>query len=139
MTATPIADEIDHDVLAKLHPVIDRDLRDEQHFFRIVAVHVEDRRLHHARDFGAVFGRSRIVLPARGEADLVVDDQMNRAAGFEATRLRHLERLHHHALPGESGVAMDDDRHDEIAGVVEAPILTGANRAFGDRSDDLEM
>ena len=36
-----------------------------------------------------------------GEADLVVDDDVHRAAGEEAARLRQLQRLHDDALAGE--------------------------------------
>jgi hypothetical protein len=40
---------------------------------------MEDGRLDHLRDVGAVPGRAG-VLGDRGEADLVVDDQVDRAA-----------------------------------------------------------
>ena len=51
----------------------------------------------------------------RGEADLVVDDDVHRAADVVAPGLGHLEGLHHHALASERRIAVDDDRYDEIA------------------------
>ena len=43
-----------------------------------------------------------------GEADLVVDDDVDGAAGAIAFELRKIERFRHHALAGERGVAVDE-------------------------------
>ena len=56
-----IADQVDDHVLVELHAVLERQARDEHHGFRIVGIHVEDRRLEHLRDVAAVHGRARIV------------------------------------------------------------------------------
>ena len=44
--------------LRKRWRIRERETRDEHHRFRIVAVHVEDRRLEHLRDVGAVHASS---------------------------------------------------------------------------------
>ena len=46
-----------------------------------------------------------------GEAELVVDDDVHRAAGAVAGQARQVERLGHHALAGEGGVAVDEHGH----------------------------
>ena len=50
------------------------------HGFRVLAVDVEDRRLDHLGDVGAVLRRAGVARGG-GEADLVVDDDVDRAAG----------------------------------------------------------
>ena len=72
----------------------------------VVAVHVEDRRLHGLGDVAAVQRAAR-VLRAGGEADLVVDDEVDGAADAVAGDVAHREALGHDALAGERGVAVD--------------------------------
>ena len=75
----------------------------------------------------------------RGEADLVVDDDMDRAAGAVAAEPREAERLRHHALAGEGGVAMQQHRDHLLAvGVAELELL-GAGLAEHHRVHRLEM
>ena len=105
----------------------------------IVAVHVEDRRLDHLRDVGAVERRARVARIRRREADLVVDDDVHRAAGLVAARLRQRHRLHHDALAREGRVAVDQQRQHLVAGVVAAAMLARAHRAFDHRVHDLEV
>ena len=137
--APPVAHQVDHHVFLELHPVIRRDLRCEQRRLRIVRVHMEDRRPHQLRHFRAIFGGARVIHPMRGEADLVVHDDVQGAAGVEPAGLRHLERLHHHALAGKGRIAMHHHRRHEIAGVVAPPVLPGAHRALHHRRNDLQM
>ncbi len=56
------------------------DLGGEHHGFGVVAVDVEDRGLDHQRHVGRI-GRRAAVLRAGGEADLVVDDEVDGPAG----------------------------------------------------------
>ena len=130
VAAPPITDQIDDHILAELHAVVDGNLSDEQHRFWIVAIDVKDRRLNHSRDLGAVFRGPRIILPMGGKADLVVNDDVNGAAGLETPGLGHLKRLHDHALAGEGRITVDEDRNHEVAFVVFAAILAGPNRPF---------
>ena len=123
---------IDHHVALELLPVIEAKLRDADAGFRIVAVHMEDGRLHRARDIGGVDAGAR-VHGIGGEADLVVDDEVNGAAGGIAIELREVQDFGHHALSGERRVAVDQDRDDALALGVAEPVLLGAHDAFDHR------
>ena len=82
-----IADQVDHHVLVETLPVIVGNLRRANARFRIVAVDVKHRRLHRQRDIRAIGRRSRLARIG-GESDLVVDHQVDRAAGCIARNLR---------------------------------------------------
>jgi hypothetical protein len=60
--------------------------------FGVVAVHVENRRLNHLGDVGWI-GRETALPGQRGEADLVVDDDVNRAAGAVIREVRTEPRV----------------------------------------------
>ena len=139
VAAPPVADQIDHHVLLELHPVVDGQLHREDARLRVVAVDVQDRGLDHLRDLGAVLRGAGIVRPVGREADLVVDDDVNRAAHPVAPGLGHLQRLHHHALAGERRIAVDADRHHQIARVVPATVLARPHGTRDHRADDLQM
>jgi hypothetical protein len=139
VTVPAVADDVDDDVLAEAHPVVRGQPRRQHHGLGIVAVHVEHRRLDHLRHVAAVERRAGVVGGVRGEADLVVADNVHRAAGVETRRLGELERLHHHALPRERGIAVHQHRHNPLAGTVAAAVLPGPHRALDHRVDDLQM
>ena len=82
-----IAEHVDDDRLCEFLPEFGRDLGREHHRFRIVAVDVEDRRLDHLRDIGRIRRGARIARIG-GEADLVVDDEMqaSRRCGSPSAR-----------------------------------------------------
>ena len=105
----PVAEHVDDDRLVELLPVLDRDLGAEHHRFRIVAVDVEDRRLDQLGDVRRI-GRGARIARIGGEADLVVDDEMERAAGAMAAQAREAEAFRDHALAGEGRVAVDEER-----------------------------
>ncbi len=77
----------------------------------------------------------------RREADLVVDDEVDRAAGAVTLEARQAEALGHHALAGKRGVAVDQQRHDgrALARLAAVLVLLGAHLAEHHRIDDLEM
>ena len=72
---------------------------------------MEDRCLDHFRDVRAIFRRTR-VCGQRGETDLVVRDDVNRAADSVALELRHVQHLGDNPLPGHRRVAVDQNRDD---------------------------
>ena len=133
-----IAPDVDHDVLLELLAELGGEPGDVHDRLGIVAVDVEDRRLDAARDVRGI-GRGARVGRAGREADLVVDDQMDRAAGAEAPQLRHLEALVDHALAGEGGIAVQQEPHDARALGVALLGLLGAHLAEHDRVDRLEV
>ena len=136
----PVAEHVDHDRMLELLPELGRDLGGEHHRLRVVAVGVEDRRLDHLGDVGGVRRRTRIA-GISGEADLVVDDEVHRAAGAVAAQSRQPEAFGDHALAGEGGVAVDQQRHHHGAVVAGGAvlILLGAHLAEHDRHDNLQM
>ena len=136
----PVAPHVDDDRLLEFHPVFDRDLGGEGHRFRIVAVHVEDQRVDHLRDVGRIGRRARIAR-VRREADLVVDDEMDRAAGAVALQARQAEAFRHDALAGEGGVAVHQERQHRGAVFRRAVmlVLLGAHLAERDGIDDFQM
>ncbi len=139
MAEAAIAEHVDDDRLVELLPVLDRDLGAEHHRFRIVAVDVEDRRLDELGDVRRV-GRGARVARIGGEADLVVDDEVERAAGAVTAQAREAEAFRDDALAREGRVAVDEQRQDlrALDDVVEL-VLLGAHLAEHDRIDDLEM
>ena len=114
-------------------------LGDERDRERIVAVHVEDRHLDHLRDVGGVHRGARVFRQG-GEADLIVHHDVDRAAGAVAGELRHVQRLRHDSLPGESGIAVDQQRQNFAAmlGVAANP-LPRARCSFHHGIDRFEM
>ena len=94
--------------------------------------------MEHLGDVGGVARRAGL-LRRGGEADLVVDDHVERAADGVAAQLAEVERLLDDALAGEGGVAVD--QHDEAAFVahVAGAVLLGAHDALGDGVDELEV
>jgi hypothetical protein len=76
----------------------------------VLTVHVKHRDLEHPGDIARVARRARLVRIG-GEPDLVVDDDVHRAAGLVALERREVQRLGDHALAHERRVAVDEQRH----------------------------
>ena len=93
MAVAAVADEVDNHVFLELHAEIERELGDEQHRFRVIAVDVKNRRVDHFRDVGAVLGRACVFEVGRGETDLVVDHDVHGALGRIPAGLGHVEGL----------------------------------------------
>ena len=138
VTAAPEAIHVDDDIplelAAEVHGQIDH-LCDR---FGILAVDVEDGDLEHLRHVGGI-GAGTGLAGAGGEADLVVDDDMERAADAVGVEFAKVERLLDDALPGKCRVAVDQHHHPRLPGGVADPILTGPHAADGDGIDELQM
>ena len=80
MTVPAVAEHVDDHRLQKALAELGGDLGDVNDGLGIVAAHVKDRRIDHLGDVGRV-GRGAREARRSGEADLIVDDEMNRAAG----------------------------------------------------------
>src|ERR1035437_3673659 len=133
-----VADHVDDHILLELLAVVEGDLHHADSGIWIVAVDVEDGRLHAARDVGGI-GRGARFVGQGGEADLVVDDQVDGAAGGVAIELREVERLGHHALSGEGRIAVDQDGDDAFARRIAEAILLGTDDAFDYRVDGFQV
>ena len=84
----PEADHVDHHIPAELHAVVERDAAHQQHRFGIVGVDMKHRCFNHLGDVGAIQRGARVAGIRGGKANLVIDDDVDRAAGLEAARLR---------------------------------------------------
>jgi len=110
VAVAPVAIHVDEHVAVELlRGTSSGELGDHADGLGIVAVHVEDRGLDHLGDVGAVARRAG-VAGIGGEADLVVDDEVDGAARAVAGELREVEGLGDDALAGEGGVAVDEER-----------------------------
>ena len=139
VTVAAVANDVDDDIAAKGLTELQGELRGADDFHRAIAIHMEDGRLDHLRHVGAVVGRTG-VLRHRGEADLVVHDEVDRAAGAVTGKLREIQHLRDETLAGESGVTMDEHRDDLLAVLCIAQrTLTGTCHAFYDRIDRFKV
>ncbi len=102
-----VSDEVDQDILAELHPVLDRDPHGDDAGFGVVAVHVEHRHLEALRDVAGVVRAAR-VDGIGGEAHLVVGDDVQRATHAIAAEQREVHRLRDDTLARERRVAVHD-------------------------------
>src|SRR5207244_3947775 len=86
-----VADEVDEDVLLEALAKADGQAGRLHGGLGVVTVHVEDGRLDDLGDVARVGGEA-VRLGRRGEADLVVDDDVHRAAGAVAVELGEPQR-----------------------------------------------
>ena len=134
----PIAVEIDEHVAREAPPEVHRQLHRAIHGVGVVAVDVEDGRVDHLGDVGGVLARAAL-LRRGGEADLVVDHHVERAADAKRRQLAQHQRLLDHAFAGQRRVAVDEERQPALAAQVTDAVLLRAHAADRDRVDELEM
>ncbi len=134
----PVTDHVDDHIALELLAIIECQSQNAHGGFGIVAVHMENRRLHHARDIGCIRRGTRIIRQ-RGETDLIVDHQMQRAAGRVAIELGKVQRLRDYALSGKSRIAVDQQRdYAELFFIAQA-LLFGAHHPFDHGIHRLQM
>ena len=142
MAEAAVADEVDHEVVAELGAVGEREPDGAQGGLGVVGVDVDDRDVEALREVARVPGRAALGRVGR-EADLVVRDQVERAAGRVALEALQVERLRDDPLAGEGGVAVDQhrqrDRRVVQPGAARAVGLLGARPALDDGVDRLEV
>ena len=138
VSVTPVAPHFNHHIGAKFLPVSQRQSGRKHTRFGIISIDVQDRGFHHLGQVGAVAARER-VMGVGGEANLVVDDQVDRAAHVIAIELHHVEAFGHHALSGERGVAMDGHRHHADAIGIHPQPLFGADPTQNHRTDEFKV
>jgi hypothetical protein len=133
------ADDVHHHVLAELHAVLQRQLGGQHHGFGIVAVDVQHRRLDHLDDVGAVQRGAHVARVAGGEADLVVDDDVHRAAGGVAAGLRQRQRFLTTPWPAKAASPCTSTGSTCLPLLVAAAVHARAHRAFHHRVDDFQV
>ena len=125
--ASAIAHEIYHHVLLKLIAKIDGQLRYKYNGLWIISVYMENRRLHHFGNIRTVLCGTRICGLAGSETNLIIENNMQRAARSVSTGLRHLKRLHDNALSRKRGVPMNNYWHDRITDRILPPVLPSSH------------
>ena len=137
-----VADQVDQHVVAELLAEREREPHGGDAGGDVVGVDVDDRDVEALREVRGPARRARVVRVG-GEADLVVLDQVQRAADRVAVEALQVERLRDDALAREGGVAVQDHRDRGV--VVEVRVRALARRldrargALDDRADVLEV
>jgi len=134
-----VAVHVDDDIAAEALAEFEGEFGDEVDFQGVVTVDVEDRGFDHFGDVSGVGGATG-VGGSGGEADLVIDDDVDGAAGAVAWELGEIEGFRDHALACEGGVAVEEDGDDGFAvEAVALGALTGAGGTFDDWVDGFEV
>ena len=129
--------DIDHHILAKFHAVLQRKLRGQHHRLGVVAVDVQHGRFDHLDNVGAKHRGAHIAWVRGGETNLVIDDDVHRAACGVATGLRQRQGFLVHALAAKSSVAVHQHgQHLAALGVIAA-VHARTHRPLHHRVDDL--
>ena len=106
----PIPDQVHHDVVVEFRPVRHRQAHRGEAGGGIVGVHAQDRDVVALRQIRSVAGGASL-LRVGGEADLVVDDQMDHPARRVSRQPGEVDGLRHHTLGSEGGIAVDKEGH----------------------------
>ena len=137
-----IADQVDQHVVAELLAEREREPHRRDAGRDVVGVDVDDRNVEALGQVRRPGRRARVVGIGR-EADLVVLDQVDRAADRVAVERLQVQRLGDHALAREGRVAVQDHRDRGVRVLVGVrPLAGGLGRAGGagrDRGDELQV
>ena len=130
-----VADEVDEHVMAELLAEGEGEPHRAHARRDVVGVDVDDRHVEALREVRCPARRASVV-GVGGEADLVVHDEVNRAADLVAVERLQVERLGDDALRREGRVAVDHDR-DRRVGVLDGvrPVAHRLGRARCARDD----
>ena len=109
-----VADEVDQEVAPEALAVFPGKAGRLEAGHRIVGIDVHDGNLEPAGDAARVTGAVGLVGCGR-EAELVVRDDVNRAARIVAGEAGQVQRFRHDALAGERGITVNQDRQRHAA------------------------
>ena len=138
VSITAITDHIDYDIFGKLPAVIGGQLNNVHEGLRIFPMDVEDRDHEHFGDVGAIAGGPGIFGQGR-ISYLVIDHQMDCAAGAVAFKLGHVQGFGHDALSRKSGISVNKKRQDVVSLPVGRDVLPGPDESFHNRIHRLQM
>ena len=130
-----VADQVDDDVVAELLAEGEGEADGGDAGRHVVGVDVDDRHVVALGEVGGPPGRARVVGVGR-EADLVVLDEVQRAADRVAVQRLQVQRLGDDALAGEGRVAVQDDRHGRVGVAVGVRALARGLRGARGADDD---
>src|SRR5688572_11028421 len=135
---TPVTNQVDDRVALETAAKVERAGSGLLDSLRVVAIHVKNRDLQHLGDVAGVAARTGFGGRS-GETDLVIDDDVERAADPVGEQLAKIERLLSDAFAGERGIAVDQQCHTALASRIAGAVLLGADPAEGDGGDELQM
>ena len=98
---------------------------------------MQHRRFHHLDDIGAKGAGAHIARVRGGKADLVVDDDVHRAAGGVASGLGQRQGFLIDALAAKGGITVHQHGQHLLALRVRAPVHARTDRALHHGVDDL--
>ncbi len=134
--------QVDHEVVPEVRPIHHREPYHGEARLRVVRVHVHDRDSVPLRQVARVHRRAAIPRVGR-EADLVVDDDVDRAANGVSVEARHVQGLGDYAFRRKSGISVHEDRDHRVAvglRVLAAALeLSRAGHSGDHRVHELEM
>ena len=133
------ADDVHHHVFLEFHAVFQRDLGRQHHGFGVIPVHVQNRGFDHLHHVRAVQRGAAVARVTGGEANLVVDDDMHRAAGGVTPGFSQRQRFHDHTLTGKRRVAVHQHGQHLLAFGVSAAVHAGTHRAFDHRVHNFQV
>ena len=106
----PVAYQVNYHVVLELGTPVGRELADKVDSLDVVSIDVEDGGVNGLGNVSAVGGGTS-ETGIGGESNLVVDDQVDGAAGGIRGERVHAETLVDDTLCGKSGVAVQEDTH----------------------------
>lgn len=114
VTHFTVANQVDDNVATEALAVLGSNAEGVGNVVHAVRVHVEDGRANCRGDLRAVDARSGLI-GGRGEANLVVDHDMNGSADGVVLKFLHLEALVDDALASDGRVTVHHNGHDLLA------------------------
>ncbi len=112
VSVTPVPDQIYEKILAVLRTILYAELHYPDARVGVFRVHVNDRHLEALREIARVMSRSS-VHRISGESDLIVRDDVKRAADAISSQPRHVERLRDDSLTRKCSVTVNHHRHHD--------------------------
>ena len=135
----PVADDVENDVFVEFLAKLQGELDDGAGGEGVVPVDMEDGKPEGLGGCSAVAGGAGVDRDG-GEGDLVVDDDMDGAAGLVTLELGEVEGFRDHALADEGAIPVDEDGENFFpADGVVAEALAGAGLALDDGIDGLQV
>jgi len=139
MAMAAIAHQVHYHILVEAHAELQGQPGGKQDHLWVIAIDVEDGGCHHLGHVGGVAARAHVPRVAGGEADLIVDDDMDRTAHGKASGARHVEAFRDHALACHGGIPMDQDGKHMICIAVADAFLACSYRPQYHGVDDFQM
>src|ERR1700692_2519264 len=138
MPVPPVADKIDDHVRSKFVAVLGGDSRYADYGIHVFAVHMKNwNRLPPCQLCREA--RGMLLAAIGGEADQVVDDDVNRSADGKAAEVGIVHGLRGNALAGKCGVAVHEDGQVLLLSSLAGAVLLGASASHCNWIDRFEM